>query len=251
MNRHLDVLRPAGNAGELAEPFRPEHERCRRTERQQDDENDLLRLDERDERGPFRNEHAERGDEHAHDAEHHEARQTRHALEQQVHVLDVAAADVVFGGADAQEQQRLGSCMEDDEQHGSPDSLGGADARAGDDQAEVGDSRVREHALRVRLGNGHERAEHECDATDEDDHGAGNLAHEEERSELDEQEDARLDHGRGVEQCRSGRRSHHRAEQPCVERHLSSFRKAGESKRANGQRCNLGMHETFEDEPVE
>ena len=59
----------------------------------------------------------------AHDAEHHEASQARHALEQKIHVLDVAAADVMLGRADAQEQQRLRDGMEQDEETRPPTQL--------------------------------------------------------------------------------------------------------------------------------
>ena len=105
MDRKLDVLLVGSDAGELAEPFAPEHERRGAAECKQHEQQHFTRRREARERRPLRNKHAERSHEHGHDAEHHEASQARHALEQTVHIFDVAAADMMFGGADAQEQQ--------------------------------------------------------------------------------------------------------------------------------------------------
>ena len=72
-----------------------------------------------------------------------------------IHVLDVAAADVMLGGADAQEQQRLGDRVEQDQERSRPRRPRArrrpAQAR---DQAEVGDGGVREDALGVALRDG-------------------------------------------------------------------------------------------------
>ena len=251
MHIALHVLARGGDAGELSEPLRPEHERGGRAEREDDDERHLPHLGEGDEGGPLRHEHAERRDEHAQDAEHHEARKARHALEEQVHVLDIAAADVVLCGAHAQEQKRLGDGVEQDEERRRPDGLGGADAGAGDDQAEVGDGRVREHALGVGLRDGHERAERERDAAHEHRHDGGHRREQpalrgegagvHDGRELDEQEHARLDHGRGMQKRRGGRRRHHGTEEPCVEGHLRGLREPGEGERRDRQRDEGGV----------
>jgi hypothetical protein len=45
----------------------------------------------------------------------------------------------VLDDADAEEEQALGQCMEDDQQHSRPDGLGRSEAAAEDDQAEIGD----------------------------------------------------------------------------------------------------------------
>ena len=241
MHRDLNVLRPSGDAGELAQPLRPEQERGGGAERQDDDEDDLPGFRERHERGPLGDEHAERRDEHHHDAEHHEARQARHALEQKVHVLDVAAADVVLGRAHAQEQKRLRDGVEQHEERRRPDGLGGAHARAGRDEAEVGDGGVREHALGVALADGHERAEQERESAHEDDHDGRDDAHHQNRRQLDEQEHAGLDHGGRVKERACGRGRHHGAEQPRVEGHLSGFGKARKRESGHRQRHQSGV----------
>ena len=178
-------------------------------------------------------------DEHRHDAEHHEAREAGHAVEQQVHILDVAAADVMLGGADAQEQQRLGDGVEQDQERRGPDRLGRADAGAGRDQAEVGDRRVREDALGVALRDREGGADEEREPADEHEHAARNRADGEHGSQLNEQEHAGLDHRRGMEQRARGRRRHHGAQQPGVERHLRRLGNAREREGGDGEHGDL------------
>lgn len=56
-----------------------------------------------------------------------QTRKVRHAAEHTVHVLDIAAADMMLGRAHAQEQQRLGHRVEQDQEDGGPYGLGRAD----------------------------------------------------------------------------------------------------------------------------
>ena len=110
----LHVLGRRVDARKLGEPLAPEEERRGRAKGQHHDHEHVAGLRERHQGAPLGHEHAKRGHEHAHDAQHHQARQVRHAAEHAVHVLDVAAANVMLGGAHAQEQQRLGHRVEQD-----------------------------------------------------------------------------------------------------------------------------------------
>ena len=240
MNGKLHILFVGSDAGELAEPFAPEHERRGAAECEQHEQQHFARRCEARKRRPLRNEHAERSHEHSHDAEHHEASQARHALEQAVHVFDVAAADVMFGGADAQEQQRLRHSVENDQENGRPHRFRGANASAGDDQAQVGDGRVREHALGVALRDGHEGSQAEREAANEHDHGRSHGENQEQRRKLDEQEAAGLHHGGRMQKRAGGRRRDHSAQKPRVERHLRRLRHAGEREQRHGQNEHAG-----------
>ena len=152
----------------------------------------------------------------------------RHAAEHAVHVLDVAAADMMFGGAHAQEQQRLGNRVEQDQEDGSPHGLGRADAQAGTDEAQVGDGGVRKHALGVALRDGHEGGQQKRDGAHAGDHKARHRIDGIEWAELDHQEYAGLDHGGRVQQGARGGGSDHSTEQPGMERHLRGLGKGSQ-----------------------
>ena len=74
--------------------------------------------------------------------------------------------------ANAQEQKALGDSVEDDQKDCRPDGFRRADTCASRDQAEVRDSGVRQHALAVCLRDGHERAQQERQAANQDNHDA-------------------------------------------------------------------------------
>ena len=131
---------------------------------------------------------------------------------------------------DAQEKNRLGNGVEDDEEHGRPDRLGGAHARTSRDEAEVRDRGIGKHALGVALTNGEEAAEHKRHAAHHDDHDGCRRVDHVERGEFHEQEHAGLDHSRGMQQRTRGCRRDHGAEQPLVKRHLSRLGEAGDGK---------------------
>ena len=119
----------------------------------------------------------------------------RHAAEHTVHVLDIAAADMMLGRAHAQEQQRLGHRVEQDQEDGRPYGLGRADTQAGTNKAQVGNGGVCEHALGVALRDGHEGGEQKRNGTHTRNHKAGHGIDGIERAQLDHQEHAGFDHG--------------------------------------------------------
>ena len=102
---------------------------------------------------------------------------------------------MMLGRAHAQEQQRLGHRVEQDQEDGRPYGLGRADAQAGTDEAQVGDGGVREHTFGVALRDGHEGSEQKRDGTHTCDHKARHGIDGIERAQLDHQEHAGLDHG--------------------------------------------------------
>ena len=114
MDIDLNVLSRGVDARKLGKPLAPEEKRRGRAKGQHHDHEHVAGLRERHQGAPLGHEHAKRRHEHAHNAQHHQARQVRHAAEHAVHVLDVAAADMMLGGAHAQEQQRLGHRVEQD-----------------------------------------------------------------------------------------------------------------------------------------
>ena len=165
----------------------------------------------------------------------------RHAAEHAVHVLDVAAADMVLGGAHAQEQQRLGNRVEQDQEDGGPHGLGRADAQAGADEAQVGDGGVRKHALGIALRDRHESGQQKRDGAHAGDHKARHGIGGIEWAELDHQEHAGLDHGGRVQQGARGRGSDHGAEQPGVERHLRGLGERGKRQQNDRHHQQSGL----------
>ena len=91
-------------------------------------------------------------------------------------------------------------------------------------------------------------AQQEGQSAHEDGHDSRHGAHQEDRRELDEQEDAGLDHGGRMEKRGGGSRCHHSAEQPGVERHLSRLGDAGERQRHRRQGDKRRSHDTDGDE---
>ena len=146
----------------------------------------------------------------------------------------------MFGRADAQEQQRLRHSVENDQENGRPHRFRRADASTGDDQAQVGDGRVREHALSVALRDGHEGSQAERETANEHDHGRRHGENQEQRRELDKQEAASFHHGGRMQKCAGGCRRDHSAQKPRVERHLRRLRHAGEREQGHGQNEHAG-----------
>ncbi len=110
-------------------------------------------------------------DEHAQDAQHHEAGQARHALEQtgpwpRCRGCRCGARRCRRTGTAATSRWR-GTARG---RHAAQTASARAHARAGRDQAQVRDGGVRQHALGVRLRDGHERAQREREAAHEHDH---------------------------------------------------------------------------------
>ena len=241
MDIDLNVLGRGVDARKLGEPFAPEEERRGRAKGQHHDHEHVAGLRERHQGAPLGHEHTKRRHEHAHDAQHHQARQVRHAAEHAVHVLDVAAADMVLGGAHAQEQQRLGHCVEQDQEDSGPHGLGRADAQAGTDEAQVGDGGVREHALGVALRDGHKGGQQKRDGAHAGDHKARHRISSVERAELDHQEHAGLDHGGRMQQGARGRGGDHGAEQPSVERHLRGLGEGSERQQDDRHHQQRGL----------
>ena len=195
MDIDLNVLSRGVDARKLGKPLAPEEERRGRAKGKHHDHEHVAGLRKRHQGAPLGHEHAKRRHEHAHDAQHHQARQVRHAAEHTVHVLDIAAADMMLGRAHAQEQQRLGHRVEQDQEDGGPYGLGRADTQASTDEAQVGNGGVREDAFGVALRDGHEGSEQKRDGTHTRDHKAGHGIDGIERAELDHQEHAGFDHG--------------------------------------------------------
>ena len=195
MDIDLNVLSRGVDARKLGKPLAPEEERRGRAKGQHHDHEHVASLRKRHQGAPLGHEHAKRRHKHAHDAQHHQARQVRHAAEHTVHVLDIAAADMMLGRAHAQEQQRLGHRVEQDQEDGRPYGLGRADTQAGTDEAQVGNGGVREHAFGVALRDGHEGSEQKRDGTHTRDHKASHGIDGIERAQLDHQEHAGFDHG--------------------------------------------------------
>ena len=147
----FNVLSRGVDARKLGKPLAPEEERRGRAKGKHHDHEHVAGLRERHQGAPLGHEHAKRRHKHAHDAQHHQTRQARHAAEHTVHVLDIAAADMMLGRAHAQEQQRLGHRVEQDQEDGRPYGLGRADTQTGTDEAQVGNGGVRKHAFGVAL----------------------------------------------------------------------------------------------------
>ena len=195
MDIDLNVLSRGVDARKLGKPLAPEEERRGRAKGKHHDHEHVAGLRERHQGAPLGHEHAKRCHEHAHDAQHHQTRKVRHAAEHTVHVLDIAAADMMLGRAHAQEQQRLGHRVEQDQEDGGPYGLGRADTQASTDEAQVGNGGVREHAFGVALRDGHKGGEQKRDGTHTRDHKAGHGIDGIERAQLDHQEHAGFDHG--------------------------------------------------------
>ena len=238
----LHVLSRGVDARKLGEPLAPEEERRGRAKGKHHDHEHVAGLGKRHQGAPLGHEHAKRRHKHAHDAQHHQTRQVRHAAEHAVHVLDIAAADMMLGRAHAQEQQRLGHRVEQDQEDGGPHSLGRADAQTGTDEAQVGDGGIRKHALGVALRDGHEGGKQKRDGAHAGDHKARHGIGGVERTQLDHQEHAGLDHGRRVKQ-RTGRRGgDHGTQQPSVERHLCGLGERGERQQDDRHNQQRRLH---------
>ena len=175
----------------------------------------------------------------------------RHALEQQVHGLNVTAANVMLCSTHAQEQQGFCSSMEQNQERGGPNCLGGANARASSDQAQVRDGGIRQNTLSIALGNCHKRAEQEREAAHQDNHGGSRKAYSENRCQLDQQEHARLNHGGRMKQCAGGSGCDHSAQKPGMERHLGRLRQTGKRQADCGNCHQIGVRNAKRQERIE
>ena len=157
---------------------------------------------------------------------------------------------MVLGGAHAQEEQRLGHGVEDEQEHARPHGRRRADTGAGDDEAEVGDGGVGKHALGVGLGDGDERAHEERGGAHKHHGDAHGIEHgrvaargevgPHEGRQANQQEDAGLDHRGRVQKGTRGRGRNHGAEQPGMEGHLGGLGERRKSKQGQRQHGEAG-----------
>ena len=124
--------------------------------------------------------------------------------------------------------------MEDDDHDRRPCGFIGACACAADDQTEIRDRGIGEHLFPIGLGNGGAGSEEEGDPAHQHRHDADMIVSQD-RRELDDEEDARLDHGRRVQERRGRRRCHHRPQKPAGERHHRRFRESAEDEECHGK----------------
>ena len=127
----------------------------------------------------------------------------------------------------------LATGVEDDDHDRRPCGFIGACACAADDQTEIRDRGIGEHLFPIGLGNGRAGSEEEGDPAHQHCHDADMIVSQD-RRELDDEEDARLDHGRRVQERRGRRRCHHRPQKPSGEGHHRRFRKSAEDE----ERCD-------------
>ena len=137
--------------GELTEPLDPVERGYRTAEADDADQQEIAGVDEGCHGRPLGDQHSERRQEHSCDTDDHAHGQSRHSDEQTVHILDHSASDVMLRSTYAEEQQRLGDRVEDDQHDACPYRFSRSNTAAGDDQAQVRDGGVSKYSLRVVL----------------------------------------------------------------------------------------------------
>ena len=193
---------------------------------------------------PLGHEHAKGRQHHGQDADDGDERRAGHAGEQAAHVLDVAGADLLLDGPDAQEHERLGDGVEQDQQDGRGDGGRGVDAGAGDNERQVGDGGVGQNLLAVGLAGGQAGRGQKHEGPEKG-HEVAEVGAGVDRGQAHDDVDAGLDHGRGVEQGRDRGGRDHGPGEPALERGLGGLGHAGEDQQEHGHQDGAAGHGEF------
>lgn len=102
-------------------------------------------------RHPLAEQHSGGRHQHGRHAYQHDGRRHRHAEHYLAHVLDVAAADLLLNGSNAEEEQTFRHRVEAQNNKARHVSQRRSNPRAHDNQAQVCNSGIRQHALGVVL----------------------------------------------------------------------------------------------------
>jgi hypothetical protein len=146
-----------------------------------------------------------------------------HGAEQAAEAAHVARSRLVVDDAGGHEQRRLeGGVVHhvEDRRHRAQRA---AEAEQHGDKAEMADGRIGQQPFDILLEDREERAQHQRDhagKTDDEEPFIGSRQH---RPHPRHQEDARLDHGCGVQEGRHGGRRRHGVRQPELERELRAL----------------------------